>query len=160
MEFTGEFNGSERRNSKSDRRARTFAAYWHGSLNPRRRSGRRTDDQLYPFIDWHSSRVFALILLILLLCVADGALTIVLMSHGAVEANPVMALFVPHELGWFAAIKLLLTANGMVVLTICSRMRVFRTVPGEALLYAVLAGYMVLIVYELQMYEFILSSGG
>lgn len=152
-----EFTGPDRRNSDSDRRTRTLGAYWHGSLNPRRRSGRRTTDRFYPIIDWHSSRVFALILLILLLCVADGVLTIVLMSHGAIEANPVMALFVPHELGWFAAVKLLLTANGMIVLTICSRMRVFRALPGEALLYAVLAGYIVLIVYELRVYDFMMS---
>jgi len=153
-----EITGQDRRNSNSDRRARTLGAYWHGSLNPRRRSGRRTTDRLYPFIDWHSSRVFALIMLILLLCVADGTLTVILMSHGAIEANPLMALFVPDELGWFAAVKLVLTANGMVVLTICSRMRVFRTFPGEALLYAVLAGYIVLIVYELRMYDFMASN--
>src|SRR4051812_17352778 len=77
-----QFTGQERRNTQSDRRARTLSAYWHGSLNPRRRAGRRSSDQYYPIIDWHSSRVFALILLILVLCVADGALTIVLMSHG------------------------------------------------------------------------------
>jgi len=154
-----EFIGAERRNSRSDRRARTLSAYWHGSFNPRRRDGRREADRIYPFIDWHSSRVFALTLLILLLCVADAVLTVTLMAHGAEEANPVMALFVPHALGWFAAVKLLLTANGMVVLTVCSRMRVFRSVPGEALLYAVLAGYVVLIVYELRMYEFIQVFG-
>jgi len=154
-----EFTGSERRGQQPDRRERTLSAYWHGSLNPRRRAGRRATDRIYPFIDWHSSRVFALTLLILLLCVADGVLTVILMSHGAVEANPVMALFVPHELGWFAAVKLLLTAGGMVVLTVCSRMRVFRTLPGEALLYAVLAGYVALIVYELRMYEFMLFAG-
>jgi Domain of unknown function (DUF5658) len=153
-----EVTGSDRRSNKSDRRARTLAAYWHGALNPRRRAGRRDSDRIYPIIDWHSSRVFALILMILLLCVADGVLTIVLMSYGAVEANPVMALFVPHELGWFAAVKLMLTAGGMIVLTICSRMRVFRTVPGEVLLYAVLAGYVALIVYELRMFDTLLMA--
>ena len=97
-------------------------------------------------------------MMILTLCVADGVLTIILMAHGAVEANPIMALFVPHELGWFAAVKLLLTAIGLGVLVVCSRMRVFRSIPGESLLYAVLAGYILLITYELRMYEFILDT--
>ena len=152
------FTGEDRRNSTFDRRARTVAAYWHGSFNPRRRAGRRSSDQVYPIIDWHSSRVFALALVILLLCVADGVLTIILMSHGAIEANPVMALLVPHRLGWFATIKLLLTASGVVVLTVCSRMRVFRSLSGETLLYAVLVGYVMLIVYELRMYDYILLT--
>ena len=152
-----EYSLQERRR-QPDRRARTLAAYWHGARNPRRRAGRRETDRYYPIIDWHSSRVFALILLILVLCIADGVLTVVLMSHGAVEANPIMALLVPDRLGWFAAVKLLLTANGMVVLAVCSRMLVFRSIPGESLLYVVLAGYVALIAYELRMYEYILDT--
>jgi hypothetical protein len=149
---------SDERRKQRDRRDRTLAAYWHGARNPRRRAGRRLADQTYPIIDWHSSRVFALIMMILTLCVADGVLTIFLISHGAIEANPIMAWFVPQELGWFAAVKLLLTANGMVVLAVCSRMRVFCGIPGESLLYAVLAGYVLLIAYELRMCEFVLET--
>lgn len=141
-----------------DRRKRTLAAYWHGARHPRRRDGRRPSDQIYPIIDWHSSRVFAAILLILALCVADGVLTVILISHGAIEVNPIMALFVPHELEWFAGIKLLLTSSGMVVLAACSRMRLFRSIPGELLLYAVLAGYCVLVIYEVRLYGHILRA--
>lgn len=97
-------------------------------------------------------------MMILTLCVADGVMTIVLMSHGAIEANPIMALFVPHELGWFAAVKLMLTAIGMAVLAVCSQMRVFRSIPGESFLYVVLAGYIALITYEIWLYEFILQT--
>jgi hypothetical protein len=146
------------RRHRPDRRKRTLAAYWHGARNPRRRAGRRAIDRIYPIIDWHSSRVFALIMLILTLCVADGVLTVILMSHGAIEANPIMAWFVPHELGWFAGIKLLLTSAGMVVLAICSRMRVFRGIPGELFLYAVLGSYIALVVYELRLLDYILQE--
>ena len=86
---------------------------------------------IYPIIDWHSPRVFALVMAILMLCVADGVLTVFLISHGAVEVNPFMALFVPHYLGWFAAIKLTLTSMGTLVLVACSRMKLFKTIPGE-----------------------------
>ena len=65
-----------------------LAAYWHGARNPRRRVGRRATDL-------HLSRrrlVFAAVLAIpvltiLGLCVLDGMLTVMLMSHGAREAQ-------------------------------------------------------------------------
>ena len=141
-----------------ERRKHTFGAYWRGAFTPRRRAGRRADDQIYPLIDWHPARVFALVFAILCLCVADGTLTIVLMANGAIEANPFMALFMPHSLGWFAAVKLTLTAAGMFILVACSRMRLFRTVPGESVLYLILACYVALVAYELRMLDTLSSQ--
>src|SRR5262245_42025361 len=139
------------RRSGTERRQMTLAAFWRGALHPRRLAGRRSRDQLYPVIDRHSPRVLALVITILGLCVLDGVLTVTLMSHGAREANPVMALFLPDNLPLFAAVKLALTTVGMVVLVACSRMRLFRRIPGEALLYVVLALYAALVVYELRL---------
>ncbi len=62
-----------------------------------------------------------------------------------------MALFVPHNLGWFAAVKLTLTSLGAAVLVICARMKLFRFIPGELLLYLVVACYAVLMGYELHL---------
>ena len=95
--------------------------------------------------------MFAWVFAILVLCVSDGVLTIFLISHGAVEVNPFMALFVPHSLGWFAAVKLALTSIGAIVLVACSRMKLFRTIPGEALLAAIFLAYFVLVIYELHL---------
>jgi Domain of unknown function (DUF5658) len=139
------------RRSGVERRRTTLGAYWHGAWRPRRRSGRRTSDQRYPIIDWYSPRVLALALTILGLCVLDGVLTIVLMAHGAHELNPVLALFLPHDLGLFAAVKLSLTSAGVCVLAACSRMKLFRAIPGELFLYVVAAGYAALVVYELRL---------
>lgn len=144
---------SPERRSGDERRVYSLAAYWRGALTPRRRSGRRSADSFYPIIDWHSPRVLAWAVGILLLCVADGVLTVILIANGAVEVNPFMARFVPHSLGWFAFVKLSLTAVGVAVLAACSRMRLFRAVPGEALLGLILVGYAVLIGYELRMLE-------
>lgn len=141
------------RRSGVDRRHRSIKAYWHGARNPRRRAGRREADAFYPIIDWHPARVFALVFAILLLCACDGVLTIFLISRGAVEVNPFMALFVPHSLGWFAAIKLSLTSIGSIVLVACSRMKLFRTIPGEALLAVIFLCYLTLVIYELQLLE-------
>ncbi|WP_129641587.1 DUF5658 family protein [Peristeroidobacter agariperforans] len=139
------------RRSGVERRHYSIAAYWRGALNPRRRAGRRTTDRVYAIIDWHSPRVLALVLLILGLSTLDGVLTLMLMSQGAQEVNPVMALFVPHNLGWFAAIKLTLTSAGAAVLVVCARMKLFRLFPGEVLLYLVVGCYVALVAYELQL---------
>jgi hypothetical protein len=64
-----------------------------------------------------------------------------------------MALFLPHNLPWFAAVKLALTAIGMLVLVACSRMLLFRAIRGEAVLYVVLAVYATLVIYELRLLQ-------
>lgn len=136
-----------------ERRRLNVAAYWRGALNPRRRFGRREGDRAYPVIDWHSPRVLALVLLILGLSGFDGVLTVMLLSHGANEVNPVMALFVPHNLGWFAVVKLGLTSLGAVVLVACARMTLFRLFRGEVLLYLVVGCYVALVTYELHLLQ-------
>jgi len=141
------------RRSGSERRSTTFAAYWHGARNPRRRDGRRATDRHYPIVDWYSPRLLIPVFTILVLCVLDVLLTVTLMKHGAAEMNPVMALFLPHNLYWFAFVKLALTGMGLCVLVACSRMKLFRRIPGEAFVYAVLGLYMWLIVYELRLLE-------
>jgi hypothetical protein len=141
------------RRSGTDRRKISLAAYWHGARNPRRRGGRRASDMHYPVVDWYSPRLLIPVFTILALCVLDGLLTVMLMKNGAAELNPVMALFLPHDLLWFAFIKLALTGAGLCVLVACSRMKLFRRIPGETFVYAVLGIYMWLIVYELRMLE-------
>ena len=142
------------RRASGERRRRTLFAYLYGGHRPRRLSGRREVDLIYPFIDWHSPRVLALALGILALCVADGVLTVFLIEHGAAEENPFMALLVPESLGWFAAVKLTLTAVSLSVIVACSRMRLMRAIPGESIMYLVLAGYAFLISYELQLLRY------
>jgi Domain of unknown function (DUF5658) len=143
------------RRSGIERRHHSLLAYWRGARTPRRRAGRRAADSFYPIIDWHSPRVFAWVMAILTLCVSDGVLTIFLISNGAVEMNPFMALFVPHHLGWFAAVKLSLTSLGTLVLVVCSGMKLFRAIPGEVLLGAIFLGYLALVLYELRLIEHI-----
>lgn len=140
------------RRSGQDRRRTTLGSYISGALLRRRRRGRRHGDR-YPVIDWHSPRVWALVLMILGLCILDGVLTLVLMRHGAVEINPLMALFVPSHVEWFAFLKLTLTSVGLCVLAACSHMRLFRRVSGEFLLLMVALAYLALIAYELEMLE-------
>jgi len=51
-----------------------------------------------------------------------------------------------------------MTGIGCLVLVACSRMRLFRSVPGELMLYGVAAVYIALIVYELHLLDRVLES--
>lgn len=146
--------GTDRR-SYIDRRDHDLATLWHGARRPRRRAGRRSTDRIYPIVDWHSPRVLAPVIAILCLCVLDAVLTVILISHGASELNPLLAPFLPHQLGWFTAVKMTLTGLGVCALVVCSRMRLFRAVPGEWLLYPVLLCYLALFAYQLRLLEIV-----
>ncbi|MCX7058145.1 MAG: DUF5658 family protein [Proteobacteria bacterium] len=87
--------------------------------------------------------------MILLLCVLDSFLTLKLLAAGSREENPVMALFVYGDTLHFVLAKLALTGAGLLVLVACARFRVFRLLRVDAIVHTVLAGYVMVIAYEL-----------
>jgi hypothetical protein len=117
----------------------------------RRRAGRRVGDQHAAGIDWHDAHWLAAALMVLLLSVFDAFLTITLMRHGAVEANPFMAPLLSAGGPSFAYWKVGLTAFGVIVLTLFARIRLFRVIPVGLVLYLLGIGYAVLVAYELLM---------
>ena len=135
----------------ADRRKQTLRSLLFGHFNPRRHGPRRLRDGSIASTDWYETRWMLIAVVILLLCVADAVLTLTLISQGALEANPVMAVFVRGSTGGFAAVKLGLTAAGVVLLLALARVRAFGRLPAGALLYVVLTGYAVLVVYELRL---------
>jgi hypothetical protein len=139
---------SERRGG-ADRRTRTLRSLFMGSFNPRRRGPRRAHEQSIAATDWHQPQWLAVALLILLLSIADALLTLALLQHhGVLEENPLMAALVKGNSGSFAAVKIGLTACGVVLLTALARVRAFGRVPVSALLCAVLVAYVGLVGYE------------
>jgi hypothetical protein len=147
------------RRGVSDRRRQTFHALLRGSLHPRRRAPRRTSDVGLAAVDWHHPQWLAVALLILVMSLADGLLTLMLMNRGAYEANPVMAPFVYGSGFTFAVAKMALTATGVVVLTLLVRLRAFGRIPVSAVLYAILVGYGLLIFYEVWLLERLIAAG-
>jgi hypothetical protein len=99
-------------------------------------------------VDWHHPQWLAVALLILLASLADALLTLTLMAHGAIEANPLMAVLLEGSGLGFATVKIGLTAIGTVFLILLARAKAFRWIPVGGILYAVLAGYGVLLGYE------------
>jgi Domain of unknown function (DUF5658) len=140
------------RRDRPDRRRRLWWSVVYGSFNPRRRRpSRRTDESRYHGLDWHSANLWAVSVAILILCVADAFLTVTLMSGGAVEVNPVMALFVGNNVAVFAGLKMAVTGIGILLLVFLARYRFMRLVRVDVILYCVLIAYVALLFHEIGM---------
>jgi Domain of unknown function (DUF5658) len=98
--------------------------------------------------DWFQPQWLAIAISVLLLSFADAMLTLTLISHGASEVNPLMDPLVRGSGHGFAYWKIGPTAAGVVVLTLLARLRVWGRTVGN-ILYVTLAGYVVLVSYEL-----------
>jgi hypothetical protein len=141
-----------------DRRKQSLRALFYGSFNPRRRGSRRNGERRVAGVDWHDPQWLAVAMLIVLFSCVDAFLTLTLIDHGAYEVNPLMAPLVGGSALAFAMVKIGLTAGGVVLLTILARMKVFGRVPVSLLLYTVLLGYGVLLVYEFRLLQEALPS--
>jgi hypothetical protein len=137
------------RRERSDRRRRVWWSVLYGSFNPRRRRpARRLNDSRFHPIDWYSAHLLAVSVGILLLSAADAFLTAILLAHGAAEVNPVMAVLVYRSVATFAAFKMAMTGASIVMMVFLARYRFMRVIRVEFVLFAVLAVYASLIVYE------------
>jgi len=135
------------RRSGTDRRELTLGSFLRGGVTPRRRNGRRADEQHLP-IDWHEPYLLFLSLTILLLSVADAFLTLTLIMGGATEANPLLAFILREHPELFAVIKMGLTGTGVLVLVAAARSRLFRIMRVGTVLQGLFVGYVALIAYE------------
>jgi hypothetical protein len=142
---------AERRSD--ERRTEGWRALWHGSLRPRRRGPRRAGDRTVSAVDWHDPQWLAIALLIVLFSCSDAFLTLVLVEHGALEMNPLMATLLGGSAAAFAGVKIALTAAGVLLLTQLARIRAFGRIPVGAVLYLVLALYGALLIYELRLLD-------
>jgi len=138
-----------------DRRELSFRTFMQGGLTPRRRCGRRSDEN-HALVDWHEPHLLFMALMILLLSVTDAFLTLTLISHGATEANPILAYVLSDHPDLFALVKLLLTSVSILVLVALARARVFRVIRVTSVMQSCLVLYLALICYEWWMLEAIL----
>jgi hypothetical protein len=118
-------------------------------FRPRRRRVRRESDLENAFLDWHPQPLMLAAVAVLLLSVADGLLTVRLVSAGVHEINPLLSALVRGSPAGFALVKWLLTACGVIALVVAAHARIFRKLRGATVLYGVAAGYLVLVLYGL-----------
>jgi hypothetical protein len=141
-----------------DRRSRIWWSVVYGNINPRRRRPqRRLDDFRYHSLDWHASHLLALSIGILLLSAADAFMTVTLLSRGAIEVNPVMALVVYRSAALFAGLKMGMTGLGVLTMVFLARYRFMRVLRVELVMYAIFVGYLVLLGYETWMLRALLE---
>jgi hypothetical protein len=131
-----------------DRRKHVLRSLVYGSFHPRRRAPRRADERSVTSVDWHHPQWLAIGMLIVMFSCGDAFLTMMLITKGAYEVNPVMAPLLGGSALGFALVKIGLTAGGVVVLTLLARLRTFGRIPVGVILYSVLALYGTLILYE------------
>jgi hypothetical protein len=136
------------RRARIERRRSIVRALWHGNFARRRLAPRRSSERHAVVTDWFHPQWLAVGLAILLLSVTDAILTLTLISHGAVEVNPLMRPLVGGSGHAFGYWKVGLTAMGVMLLIVLARLRIWGRGVGT-ILYVVLAAYAVLVSYEL-----------
>jgi hypothetical protein len=119
--------GREQR-AGDDRRRRPTRAWDVAQTPGRRHWHRRADDATrHPIVDRHGTRMFLLVMALLVLTLVDGALTLHLVDSHHDEANPVMAILLRRGAGWFLLGKYALTAACVPWLVLWKNHGLFRT---------------------------------
>jgi uncharacterized protein DUF5658 len=139
-----------------ERRRQVLRALLVGSFYARRRRPRRDSEQALAAVDWHKPQWLAIAILIVLFSSTDALLTVTLLQHeGAYEMNPLMRPLIASGVA-FVLVKVGVTAGGVILLTLLAGMRAFGRLRAGLLLYALLAAYGALLVYEVGLLERVL----
>jgi hypothetical protein len=104
------------RRDPDERREFSWRTVFFGFMRSRRHASRRDDDSGVIFMDWHHPWLFFLAVGIMLLSCADAFLTLTLMEHGMIEANPVMAAMLGQSAATFAVSKVVMTGTQRLLL--------------------------------------------
>lgn len=110
------YDGFVERRSGRDRRRRRFPSLREMLIYRRRRQPRRQEDRRkFVLLDQYGTSIGVACIIVLLLSLTDAFLTLFLLSHGAVEVNPVMAYFIEINAYAFIGAKYVLTAASVLI---------------------------------------------
>ena len=110
----------DRRTAGERRDSRRGSGLRHFMSGRRQQVRRRIDRDRVVYLDRYSKTVFRLIVLILVFSLVDAFLTLLLIDHGAVELNPLMAFYLNIGPMPFVAVKYALTSLSVLVLLVYS----------------------------------------
>ena len=133
-----------------DRRKSRLLSMVYGLYRSRRAGDRRTQVTTPSYVDIHSHCAWALALSIMALCVADVYFTLMLIDHGSRELNPLLAWALDIDVMLFYSLKYIITALS-VFLIVQHRHFIVFGIKGYHFLFIALAGYVMLITYQLSM---------
>jgi hypothetical protein len=113
----------------------------------RRRRARRKGHNYY--LDWYDPKLVFTGIAVLFMSCLDALFTLTLLNKGAHEANYFMARLLETSDGLFVAVKMAVTAFGILFLLMHSHFQVLRITSGKRLLQFAGVVYGLLIGYEL-----------
>ena len=147
-----------RSDSTSRREDNGLPGLWYLFFGRRKEVRRNEDNQESYFLDHYSSRVFAIIIGIILLSLTDAMLTLYLIRNGAAEVNPVMEHFLKYGTLPFLAAKYLLTTASIVLLLIYKNVHVFGTkIRAKYLFIVIFLIFASVVVWEVYLIFFVLK---
>ena len=131
-----------------DRRQFSWRTVAYGFTLSRRHTHRRSADDDVIFLDWHHPWLFFLATGTMLLSCADAFLTLLLIDHGMIEANPVMNAVMAQGTTVFTSTKLAMTAFGIFVLVFLAKSRFMNRMRTGLFLTTFFTFYACLVCYE------------
>ncbi len=140
------------RRDRRDRRRPSLKGFIYGLFHARRRGPRRAGNYISHYTDWYDVKLLVLSLSLLLLSCLDAAMTMKLLSFGAVELNPVMNELLKQGASYFIGVKIAVTALCIVVLVAHNQFKIFKMLRVDILLIAAVFIYLGLVTYEFYLY--------
>ena len=131
-----------------DRRNFSWRTVVFGFALSRRRHLRREEDADILFLDWHHPWLFFLSVGIMLLSCVDAFMTLRLLEHGMIEANPIMASLLGQGTGVFAVTKVLMTGTSILILVFLAKSRFLNRFRTGLILTFFFSCYACLVCYE------------
>ena len=136
---------------RNDRRRLSFRSLYGALFILRRRHSRRKDDLLNKYVDWYEPWLLIAGVLIILLSCMDAFLTLILLSHGAVELNTLMDWLIKKDIRTFATAKIVLTGLAVFAMVIHFNFNLYKILPVRYLLYTLMSLYALLIAHEISL---------
>lgn len=129
-----------------------FCAYHLGIRVGRRMSERRITARGEPvYVDRYAGHLMLCVIAVLFLSTLDAFLTLNILANGGKELNWFMAVLIEDSTEKFVAFKLALTSLALILLMIHHEAHLFKGIRVRHINYSVLAGYAILIGYELHL---------
>ncbi len=147
------------RRSGIDRRQKSQFCIRSLLLGGRRRKIRRYEDRQRSFlVDQYQQSLFGIIVFILFLSVLDAILTLFLISHGAIEVNPIMAFYLNFGPYTFLSVKYALTSVGVIILLIFRNIFLHSVrIKTGAFLYVILAAFIGVISWQIFLIQTVIA---
>ena len=137
------------RRAAAERREFSWRTVFFGFMRSRRHAPRRDDDDGVIFLDWHHPWLFFLAVGIMLLSCADAFLTLTLMQHGMIEANPIMDAMLSQGAAAFAVSKVVMTGTSILILVFLAKSRFMNRFRTGLFLTFFFSVYCCLVCYEI-----------